>query len=392
MNRPLQIVFRPRFDGFLAAPDAHNAVVGEILASWREAMPESKPQNLDFEDWVENAIQLHHALRAVRERPQELALYIDRGQGNKVDEISPIDLEDQHPLAFDPERPFMLMGMEGGSWDFARTSPMVTAPSRDDQLAAEAYVHNPGFWAHAGRQMRLSIYDDGESNVAAEDDLVEAIKQRRDEGQHSVFVKVNEAKAGVARLQIAGRTDAEIAADLMEAFEWTLVRMGGISGGFLIQDDVVMEHEYRVFVVDGKAVTGAGCVGEHTPLDNRAPGFDLHTRRVRPNVEFELGPIEPSPDVIERYKQALPQIIEDLMRGDERLQDFVVDLCLIDDEVCVVEVNPSRNAGLYAIDVQALVKARIDKGLRQSVDFERESQQWLAQREQLSKPGNRFKP
>lgn len=43
-----------------------------------------------------------------------------------------------------------------------------------------------------------------------------------------------------------------------------------------------MQYEYRVFVVGGQAVTGAGAVEEHTPLDNRQTAFSTLLRRDRP--------------------------------------------------------------------------------------------------------------
>lgn len=390
MNKPLQILFRPRFEGHVDVNAPAGSALAEIIASWREVMPQSQPAGHDFEDWVENAVQLHHALQAVKARSHELSLFIDQGSGVKPELITHVAMDGQAPKkVFDTEQPFVMLGMEAGDWDLVRSSEMVVAPSRSDQLAAEAYASNAGFWKHAGRQMILATYNDHESDVPADVDLMEVIKHRRDAGQNSVIVKVNEGKAGIARVNIAGRSDTELHDDLMEIFDWTLIRMGGIEGGFLVQDDVVMEHEYRVFVVDGQPVSGAGCLFEHTPLNNLQNGFDLQTRRIRPNGESEPEPITNCPGVIERYRQALPQIIEDLMRGDARLQDFVVDLCLIDDEVRVVEVNPSRNAGLYALDVGALINARIDKGLRQRLEFERDPQAWIEQvHAQASTPRN----
>jgi hypothetical protein len=195
-------------------------------------------------------------------------------------------------------------------------------------------------------------------SIPAAENLLEVLKARRDAGQAEVFVKIAATKRGFARVPLSGLSDRELNQALLARFDWTLIEIAGRKDALLVQDCVTMTHEYRVFVVDGQAVAGAGCIEEFSPLHNRGDKFDMRTREVRMS---EDGPsqVAERPDIVSRYVSAAPRIIDDLISGNPDMRTFVVDLCLINDKVAVVEVNPSRNSGLYALNWAAVFEAQM---------------------------------
>ena len=376
----LQVIFRPRHDGHPLARAGMPAGYQSLLRDWLAVFPQSLERDLDFEDWVENAAQLQQLL-VLAQRQQRVEIFIDLGQGRSSRSLTP--LTTFHSV-WDPARPYLLIGPEMRVGDII--SPGAVAPSRQEAAAADAYWRNNGFWAHAGRQMSLAAFDDGTGDVPQEACLLRMLAARREAGHEHAIVKVTETKAGVARIALKGASDQSLRDQLLEQLEWTLVRVAGRPNAFLVQDFVQMEHEYRVFVVDGRPVAGAGCIEEHTPLDSRGLPFDLKTRcrRIPPAGELR-DKVAEQPAIVDRYREAAPRIAADLMAADARLRTFVLDLCMIDGRVAVVEINAARNAGLYALNVERLIQAMVDSARRQIEEHEGDALQEAAAHVDLPK-------
>lgn len=63
----------------------------------------------------------------------------------------------------------------------------------------------------------------------------------------------------------------------------------------------------------------------------------------------EKSPVTESSDVVRRYQQESPALAQSIAAGNPGLGTFVMDLCLIGDQVAIVEINKARNCGLYAL-------------------------------------------
>lgn len=134
-------------------------------------------------------------------------------------------------------------------------------------------------------------------------------------------------------------------------FEWEDARFEDEPGGVLVQELTDMRYEYRVFVVGGEPVCAAGCVEHCTPADNEAT-FD-------PKMEDRRndGRVIGRPETVEAYRQFAAEAArliadEGYIRGS-----YVMDLATIDGMPCIIELNRMTNAGLYALDMDALLTA-----------------------------------
>lgn len=141
-----------------------------------------------------------------------------------------------------------------------------------------------------------------------------------------------------------------LAQDVYES-GWMLVSLSQAPGAIMVYEHVTMEYEYRFFVIDGKLVTGAGCIEEHTPVSNTAL-FDPFTRRIRSDHKSE-APVA-RPDVVSAYRGFITdaRVLEAF--ADEGLTTYVMDVAMGDDGPLVIELNGVLNAGLYACDTAAL--------------------------------------
>lgn len=116
----------------------------------------------------------------------------------------------------------------------------------------------------------------------------------------------------------------------------------------LVQERVKIEYEYRIFIVDGEPVTGAGALMEMTPNDNEST-FDCKVRQDIRGDDVTYDPVLVAEYVIFAREAAK------LMPS----ATFDMDVAMIDGEIGIVEVNPLHygQVGLFASDVDALAKA-----------------------------------
>lgn len=134
-------------------------------------------------------------------------------------------------------------------------------------------------------------------------------------------------------------------------FEWEDVRFEDEPDGVLVQELTDMRREYRVFVIGGQPVCGAGCIERCTPADNEAT-FDpkMEDRRNDGQAVSRPGTVE----TYRRFAVEAARLIADegYIRGP-----YVMDLATIDGMPCIIELNRMNNAGLYALDMDALLTA-----------------------------------
>lgn len=116
----------------------------------------------------------------------------------------------------------------------------------------------------------------------------------------------------------------------------------------MVQSRAKIEYEYRLLIIDGEIVTGAGQIPQHTPLDNET-AFD-------PKVQPRIGhsAVERRPELVHAYLEFAKGVIPRLAQ-----QSLSLDLAIINDEIGIVECNamlPGR-IGLFASDVSAFARA-----------------------------------
>lgn len=123
----------------------------------------------------------------------------------------------------------------------------------------------------------------------------------------------------------------------------------------LVQQRTRMRYEYRVQVIGGRPVCGAGCIERFTPADNTGEPYDPRMEGTRND-----GRIESHPDIARLYEQYAHEVVDALR--DEATGPYVMDLYLDDDgQPHVIELNPQSNSGLYALDMDALLTAIRDE-------------------------------
>lgn len=138
------------------------------------------------------------------------------------------------------------------------------------------------------------------------------------------------------------------------AWRWAgydLALFEGEPDAVLVQQKARMRYEYRVQVIGGKPVCGAGCIERFTPADNRGNRYDPRMEETR-----NSGRIESHPDIARLYEQFAHEAAH-AIRGEIE-GPYVMDLYLDDaGRPHVIELNPQSNSGLYALDMDALLTA-----------------------------------
>lgn len=218
------------------------------------------------------------------------------------------------------------------------------------------------FQANAGRWMAMCGYSDTPGELAPHEDLVTLVLRQAHRGVGKSVLKFVGRKEGIVSLELNPEMSAaDVERALIDSDDgWTFVRIAGKKNTILLQDWVPMRCEYRLFVVDGKVVAGAGCIEEFTPY-SRAEStdpFDDRMRYVRGDLAGGKSSTEPSvvthePTLLRRYLD-VSQDLAHQYRGT-----VVIDLALdvSTNRVIVVELNALPNAGLYAADVDAIAMA-----------------------------------
>lgn len=156
-----------------------------------------------------------------------------------------------------------------------------------------------------------------------------------------------------------------------------------------------MTYEYRLFIVDGRPVTGAGCIVEHTPLfaDHR-PGsspFSPLVRRKRgvslTAIEDELdeftiedldsgtwadesasadpsrgGDIENAPGLVTQLVEFGAALVAEGLTDGVLPRAYVLDVALNEGngKPLAIEVNGLSNSGLYASKPWIVTRALLD--------------------------------
>lgn len=234
------------------------------------------------------------------------------------------------------------------------------------EMAADQYMYSSTFNKFAGRKIEIAGY------YSKRNDIFEVIKRMYDGGVRKFFVKLCQTKAGIFRFSfglddetngeltlatIREIVDAEVSDHVMHRLESNNV--------FMVQEDVDMTYEYRMFMVESKAVTGAGCIEEFTPLDNLGNDFDARMRKHRNEDE----PLKEALAYLEIYRSLAQDVALSYAQEIPEFRNYVLDFALVSDaehgfKPVLIEVNGLLNCGLYATRpiavTTALAQAYVD--------------------------------
>lgn len=348
MSTPVpQIVFTGDLRPYPGRPGINPAREAAFLESARRLFPDFREEvvdGADFEDFWEDAARAHAAYQAVGDElfvashVRSMARRVGDGavagptdhwlsEGVNVIRLGPVtnaELGSHHPQMLKGE--LELLREYGG-----RTVEIVGLDSTKDEDGVTAFLsHTP-----AAVFKRL---DAKQSPLAVDARTAHTPHERRERYEEA--------------LEQAG-------------YYWDAVHLDGRGRAYLAQGRVRMGFEYRLFVVDGEIVTGAGCVEEYTPL--HAPEFGRFDDRVRERRGY-LGEAA-TPEVVHK-----PAIVSDLIEFGSRIcqnplmrgRDLVLDVALNLERgtPVLVECNELSNAGLYASDIVAVYRSICERAHR----------------------------
>lgn len=304
-----------------------------ITAAWLAAFPDSRPEERDKEDWVENACFLEAFTRLGLEHE-----IMEKAGNVRVSSSSDLLIEG------DGEAAFFHMGISGSDHATGiQHSLPLQKPSRTEPISR--YARSQAFISTAGRKLAFAA-PDGESIDEAVREIVP--------GDGEIFIKTLK-KEMARRFDIkAGSSPWHQMCDHDPDLPWTIMQFEG-SGVpyFLVQGVIEPQYEYRMFMVGDRPVTGAGCVEAFTPLDNQAV-FDAKMEPVRNRTE-----VVTMPGVVDAYLAFAEKFGREFAQENGKDLAYSLDLCIDrrTGSVVPIELNPPMNLGRYASDVDAWVLA-----------------------------------
>ena len=315
----------------------HEAKASALLKTWNSAIGGREVNHeADYEDFYEQAARLHAAiegfgpenvwLRYMRRPFADYAKNLATGKKKPADELEHLPRYGAQP---------------GGIHD--------RVTDEQEQLAGN-YHQAEAFGRLAGRKLALGGFGTGDDGDAAR-----IITGMMSEGVTDFFIKGTRTKSGIWQVSPKpGSTPTEIDLDIIASDgSYGLMMLEGRPGTMLIQERVEMTFEYRLFIVHGRVVTGAGCIEEFTPLDNRGAAFDTRVQRhrnksaVMDDQERVYGLLDFAEGAVAAFAAEVPE-----------LHTYVMDLAFgPDQKPLVIELNGMLNSGLYATDPLAVTRA-----------------------------------
>ncbi len=205
-------------------------------------------------------------------------------------------------------------------------------PRLEQVSKANTYALSDTFANHAGRMFELSEF--------TPEQIEEAVKKI----DRPCFVKFVAYQKATSLCKVDPTEHIE--AKLHKHYMYEFVRLGRDNPNeCMTQERVDMNYEYRVFVVDGEPVTGAGCVEVHTPLENTTV-FNSAMEKNRNG-----GHIEDRLDLSQSYERFARDVVCPSF-AEEGFVDYSLDLFQDgkNGELGIIEINPIHPSGMYAID------------------------------------------
>ena len=336
MTSQATYLFSPRQDN--KHPVDAETRAPEYLKAWLEYFPNSEATNVDFEDWAESAVFLDSCNKL-----GIVAKIADKGGRQMVSTAAFI------PPVVQPGSPD---GALLGSYSQGQLLNNITVNpigmGAQAVRAAGFYGRSKIFQKHAGRKTILA--------AASKASIENALHQLTENavGEVDLFVK-SVRKEFAQKVTINTLLGAPAISQLFQQIEdmpWTVMQYEDVPDMFLLQEAITCRYEYRMFMVDGRPVTSAGCIEEYTPLNNEAV-FDPKMVEYRNKSE-----IVSDQSMANAYRDFAEQFGREFEQENGKGLDYCLDLCInADGKICVIELNPPTNCGLYACDNLAWLSA-----------------------------------
>ena len=337
----------------------------------------TEDENTEYEGGVEDLLRLDAAIRHFPlGRSWVQNLHTD--QLIATDGSGAVPTQDQmhHVVTFGPPRDSV--SYPGG---FHPMDPATGLPFFTKELD---YWHYDAISSRMGRKTYLAGFnpDDPAANSVTNAICQVNHDQIAQQAQTlHAFIKPVKAKKYPATIISMDTTNQHLTFEREFAWDWVPVSEEGRAETMLVQPVTPMFHEYRVFVVGGRAVTGAGAIEHFTPLDAAAyqteaartaqqnsPYADFNMLR----HPFDIRTMTARHDPADTEITIQPMLTEQLVRfAEEAAQELLVeqpelDTCVIDvavdqrGELLIVEVNNAHIAGFFASDPNEFVTAFVD--------------------------------
>lgn len=321
----------------------------EVIEFVKQEIPfsEELEQYGDYEDFYENYLRLYYVAKLY---PKELIIINDRRRYYSYETKQVLTSDEVKILLNEPHFKYgMLDKLENA----------------EEDLIVGSYASSPSFQKYSNRYAKVLGFPEDNTNdettyiLKDEDNGLIQIKELRNKGINKFVLKDGRAKHGLYKIDLEGvpNTDEGFIKYMRKYFlltdnDWAILNLFRTLPSHLVQEFKQMKYEYRFFVYNGVLISGAGCVEEHTPLVNTKQ-FNTLMEAYRSETV-----IEDCPQIVERYIEAAKQIVSLTNATEPNVKNYSLDLCLYeDDTIGMIERNPFSNSGLYAQDLESIVKA-----------------------------------
>lgn len=300
---------------------------------------------VDFEDWHEDCARLVAALDTGL--PFSV---ISQNGGYSSDGLT--ERASTHGR-FDPNEPFLFLGFGQGRFEVC-DHPHNLGVDRAGLNAAERYYTHQAWLEAAGREVHLVDNPDSR-DISDVRTLHGRLMAMAEAGHQTVFVKDTRPKKGVYIVDLSGVTDARsLSRAVLDGIEYGL-ETAKVKDAYLVQEYLPMRDEYRLFVIDGRIVAGAGVVVAHTPLVNDGVAFSPLVSADPKNEDL----VRSDPDLVAAYLAFAEPVVARLRDEVPQMVDYSLDVAMTDRGIVSVEINPGLNFGLYGVHYPSILAAHI---------------------------------
>lgn len=330
--------------------------------------------SVDYEDWMEPACMLQEALVNGLETKILPQTNLRRAVMNPIVEVAGKPCRD------------MLIGRQLKSDQQEMAYFDLGWPAACD-LMANHYAELETFHRHAGRKIALADMP-GDPNVCGDRKTV----FRKGLSSTSLGDAMSSVSPGPVMVKqvYPGKILPILTYELGDDFTpdkgkglflddvgFHFARYEGDPASLLVQEKIVMTHETRFFVIDGKPTSGAACIESNTPQqtphhDDVLPPIweiernsgNMDDRRLRDRNLTALHMWNFVHDVCAEIAEEAPE-----------LTCYVIDIALgADNMPLVIELNPAASSGIYANNsikiFEAIMKHSVIEPLRETAPWE----------------------
>ena len=335
---PLPPTLQLEFVGQYPAPPAERlrhanaALLEQYLNSWTRAFGEPNYQeDGDFENFVETMARFDAAGRAFG--------YGNTTVINQAGEhlFAHFQLSDGAPILPGEEvEPDFVFGPVA-TWGYGHQH------RSGDSTIADRYWDIPAFKGLSGRRWELAGFYPDDPGAR---DIVQVHQAMFDDGVRDFVVKGTEPKTLLEMFSLTARPEELYGGELPSDLTDGVMHREGNSAVFLVQERIPMTFEYRVFMAGPNPVAAAGCIEDYTPLDSRGAVFDPRFEEMRGSGDVVWNQM--LADEMKLFARHAGQLLYG--QAPQLGAAWVMDLARNADtgEIVVIELNPARNAGLYA--------------------------------------------